>query len=332
VIGLREFDLNLVDESSCFIAPSLSGTSDAYRVSGVLLSRIPFVDWHLLEKSKFTDDLVDVYAMRRPPYFFIFADPGAPESDEASNLLMWQRRQVVARLTLALRMATDQAVPDPLDFTSYNRRGPTNTRYNSRMGRSGYSYRPEISIDDALDDWETVVEALEFVQCFRRVVPLSRSLALYHQSFDALLPDEATRRLLLHSAIEVLCGSQIGRLAEISWDDGDLAETVRLRKSNRNSLAHGAGGQGVSLQNLRRLSRLLLVEAIRLAVLAPNVGAEWSHVLIESAAVPDRGTFDRLRDLPVDSESLLYPFLRRRDQPNVERAKKRWRILPPQPR
>ncbi|MGC5171634.1 hypothetical protein ACLQ2Q_13395 [Microbacterium sp. DT81.1] len=302
------FELNNVAECELFLMPEIYAEANAFRVSDVLVSRIPFSDWHLIEKSRYTDDLADVYAHRSPPYFCIFAEPSLSSQADVAASMRTMRIAKVRVLTLALRLTTDLAVPvvDPCDFVSYQRRGHDVARTVSRRGRAGYELRPRVDVGELVDDWARAYEALTFLSSFRRRGRLALALELYFESASDFITDD-TSQLLLHAALEALCGSSVGRLAEVRWGDEGVSDSIRSRRIRRNRLAHGVRSDWSSDSvALRRVAGWALIESVRQELTTPSGDGSLDAGLIDALKDADEFGVARLRVLPVDEERLLY--------------------------
>ena len=60
-MAIRYLPSNLTEAAECevFMLPGLNCAGDGFIVGGRVVRRLEFAEWHLLEKSKFADDLQD---------------------------------------------------------------------------------------------------------------------------------------------------------------------------------------------------------------------------------------------------------------------------------
>jgi hypothetical protein len=317
---LVSYSLATVRGCELFIMPEIySATTHTFMIGDVLVSRLSFEDWLIIERSQFSDDLTDVYARKVPPFFCIFPDPGVGGVyDDHHDFIERRHGWKVQMLSTALSIAIEACVPNPLNYVSYYRRGSTNQRRMSYFGHSAYWPTKRIEVDEELiARWTLVYSTLQIFNNFRNCPRLGLAVALYFDSASSYASAEWTRELLLHAAIEALLGTFISRLSEVKWNDPAITTAIQKRKQRRNALAHGTASADAEYSaTLRRMTSRLLVESLRQELVFPSREESSSKSLDANLidALKSARAFgpERLKDLPVDSNELLYGVFRKR--------------------
>jgi hypothetical protein len=290
-----KLDLGSVEECEVFLLPAMTGELDAFLISDLLVTRLTYLDWRMIEKSKYSDELSDAFAGPRTPYFCVFAD-GALD-DSAAEARSAERAHRMRRLTMALRLHTGQPIPDSTDFVRYRRQGPIVTRYPGRFGREGYDIDRSVVLTAVdLATIRKVVHALAVLEGFRDAPRLRRAYRFYWASFDRALIDPGVAHLLLLAAIESLL-NRPADLGTVRWDDPAVAEVGAAHSSLRNAVAHGRRIDVDIHDPIRALVGHLLCEATRLELVHPGAGQGQDASLIQSLRdAPAHGSA-RLNDL-----------------------------------
>ena len=279
--------------------PGITAALDGFTIGDIRISKLTWGECRLLEKSRFMDDLQDVFFSGREPLFIVFAGYPGDNEEEAARI-KFDGVSAIARLTSALRLLKQGEVYDPLEFILYSRHGVSNTRDPRLFGRLAFSLRGEAFMTLSIEDiglLDGIYGALDLFDHFRFDLSIDRAQTLLGASFSPAHVSYAHKMLPLLAALEILAGRDLGALANAEWaDDGVLAWLDRFRWL-RNTLAHGRHEDPEALREVvdttRTVTRVLLREAIVWRLLDPErsevIGASLiERALSESAASPAR--------------------------------------------
>ncbi|MBZ4488075.1 hypothetical protein LQ938_11640 [Microbacterium sp. cx-55] len=309
---LLALDLLRCDEFEIFLTPDITAEADRFYISDVMFTRIPFADWAILENSRYLDPLEGLWAERTPPHFIVFSDPAATQDSDSIRRRTRDREAQIRTLTLALRLLArlDPPAADPTDYIAYRRNGEVLTITTSLAGRAGYEWPPRLVADHVQWLWTKAYETLQFLYRYRRCEGLERALNLFYRA-GGLGVRDSDREILLHAALEAVCGTSVPRLAEVRWNDPEVAEAARTRRARRNALAHGELiGSAASRGPLRRLTSWVIIESIHQVLKDPSGKGATGAALLDNLKTSDVFGAERLYEISVDRAELLFGGLK----------------------
>jgi hypothetical protein len=291
--------------------PGITAEIEGFFIGDLRISKLTWAECSLLEKSRFMDDLQDVFALGREPLFIVAS--GFPGKDESAQRFVKLTTVVaIERLMRAIRLLKSGEVWDPLEFVIYTRFEGLNTRDPRLFGRlafqvSGGDQFISLSVQD-IDCLEGLYSALTLFDCFRHDLEIDRAETLLAASFSPAHTSYVHRILPLLGAIEILAGREIHPLAKAEWVDDNTRSWIEGYASLRNALAHGRRHDPEALkavlETTRRVARVLIREAIAWRLLGPGTASVTGPQLLTRATVREAADPGRLAALHTSYASM----------------------------
>lgn len=249
-----------------------SGTN-SQMVDGIMVRNLEEVEFLIIEKSHFIDDLHMEFVLN-PPVFCVFDGSG---TDPGTYL---QEAQNVIR---ALRLSAPGAIADVDEMMTYVRAGSLNIRDPRLCGRAFYQAETAMSLTTTLCSQATLIgTALRDFNKDRMFPEIDIAEQMFQASYRLAGAGDAERFLLLFSAIEAMFGrNQERHLATLPWPSAAQAASFSGLRPIRNFLAHGKTRQVEVASALEDCIRLLLREAIFAAAQGLQPAEAVGHRLIE---------------------------------------------------
>ena len=287
--------------------PGISAAVAGFTIGELRVSKLTWGECRLLEKSRFMDDLQDVYFSGNEPFFLVFC--GYPDSDQARQSIESQAVEAIRRVTRALRLLVQGKVWDPLDFILYTRRGTLNERNPRTFGRLPFQMRSKIELtSDDIEQLDGLYDALLLFDRCRFDREIDRAEALLGASFSPAHLTVAHEMLPLLGAIEILSGGNLAPLSEAAWADEEMKGRASDYRSFRNALSHGRREEEEKLRQsaefARHLVRILIREALIWRLLEPQRESVVGPELIDRVCAAETVMPDRLAQLQVPFASL----------------------------
>lgn len=297
--------------------PGLELTRDNTEFAGLVLRRLRFVEWMMLEHDATAQALRTEFEEGLQSFVLIDRKDFAGDDDAAKALVncdVTMTRSIVS----ALRLVKDGTLLDPEGSMRYQRRGTENNRTVGMFGRqlfeSNYS-RMYVLGDTDVAAAESIVADL-----IHPTVSADRTIQLAIRHFDAsynhTLDDEG-RLLHLFTSLEAtfaeykthtrpVPGASLGQSAAALWPAAAREGIARFldEKSQarglRNALAHGDIGTRTPAENntdverLREILRSGLRMLVRLASRHTGLITALESVSTGLGALPPKAAFQHL--------------------------------------
>jgi hypothetical protein len=279
--GYLPNNLTSVGECEVYMLPGLSAEFDACRIAGLTISRIDFHEFRIIEKSQFADDLQDVFAYNRVPFYCIFSSYNLDE--ELARLRSPLRAQAVLRLTRALWLLKEGRLYNPLDFITYKRTGSMNERDTKSFGRLGYSAGRGYELSrEEVPVLEGIFYALATFDEARVSQAIDMAENLFMATYNPALIGATDPFLLLLGSLEALAGDRVERLMKASWITSDQRKLLQQFRKYRNGIAHGKlAAEYKQVTALREIVRCLLREALVRILQEPTAADAVGEELVD---------------------------------------------------
>lgn len=277
--------------------PGVRADVAGFSIGDVRVSKLTWRECRMIEKSRFMDDLQDVFVYHREPFFIVFST--FFDREIASGQLKARAQRAAALLIRALRLIKGGELWHPGEFITYERNEAVNQREPGMFGRLPFSMGEVVRLDATdIQNLDAAYIALDLFDRFRHDAEIDRAEALFDASYSPAHTLVPHRLLPLVAALEILADSHIGALMKASWITDELRETTKRLRQRRNHLAHGGTTAEYEwVEPTRELARILLREAIAWRLEDPErksvVGKELVRRCLQTAAA-EPGRLGRL--------------------------------------
>jgi hypothetical protein len=297
--------------------PGLELTRDNTEIAGLVLRRLRWVEWMILEHGATAEALQLEFEQGLHSFVLIDRKEFAGDSDAAEALANCDVA-MLRRIVSALRLVKAGILLDPEGSMRYQRLSSLNIRTPGVFGRllfePKYSRTYVLSETDAAAAEEIVADLAHPTVAGDRTIQLA--IRHFEASYDHTLDDE-DRLLHLFTALEAtfaeykthtrpVPGASLGESAATLWPTATREGVARFldEKSEarglRNAVAHGnLGGRtpaqvNTDVERLREILRLGLRMLVRLTSRRNGLITALENVSTGLGALPPKATFQHL--------------------------------------